>query len=137
MNILLRKCWKPIHPSSQLTKRYLHEGKRLVLGIESSCDDSCAALVREDGRILSSVQKGQNTITRQFRGVVPLLASKSHEINLPIVVNQCLNELGKDEILSSIDAVALFVFYFSCWKTLLLGTYHLCSLHFRSTWKFY
>lgn len=109
MNILLRKCRKPIYPSSQLTKRYLHEGKRLVLGIESSCDDSCAALVREDGKILSSVQKGQNTITRQFRGVVPLLASKSHEINLPIVVNQCLNELGKDEILSSIDAVALTI----------------------------
>lgn len=51
---------------------------RLVLGIESSCDEMAAAIVREGREILSSVVEGQHDVHRPYGGVVPELASRDH-----------------------------------------------------------
>ena len=58
----------------------------LILGIESSCDDTAAAVLRDDGKLLSSILTSQDQIHTRFGGIVPELASRSHlEYIVPIV----------------------------------------------------
>jgi N6-L-threonylcarbamoyladenine synthase len=72
-----------------------------VLGIETSCDDTSAAVV-EDGRLRSCVVSSQTEVHRPFRGVVPELASRAHLTNLIPVVRRALKDAGR----GGIDAVA-------------------------------
>ncbi|MCF8034092.1 MAG: tRNA (adenosine(37)-N6)-threonylcarbamoyltransferase complex transferase subunit TsaD [Desulfarculaceae bacterium] len=67
---------------------------RLVLGIESSCDESAAAVVAEGRRVLSSVVASQVKDHAPFGGVVPELASRRHLENLAPVVKAALSEAG-------------------------------------------
>jgi N6-L-threonylcarbamoyladenine synthase len=53
-------------------------GRGLVLGIETSCDDTCAAVVAEGREVLSSVVSSQDELHAQFGGVVPEHASRQH-----------------------------------------------------------
>lgn len=64
----------------------------IVLGIETSCDETAAAVCR-DGRILSSLVNTQ-TIHHRYGGVVPELASREHERGLNILVDAALVEAG-------------------------------------------
>jgi N6-L-threonylcarbamoyladenine synthase len=71
-------------------------GQRLsavLLAIETSCDDTCAAVVSE-GRILSNVISSQADAHRQFGGVVPEVASRHHLQLVNAVVEQALDEAG-------------------------------------------
>jgi N6-L-threonylcarbamoyladenine synthase len=74
----------------------------VILGIESSCDDTSAALVR-DRTLLSNVIAGQD-VHRKYGGVVPELASRAHQQNIVPVVDRALKEAGLDR--RDIDAVA-------------------------------
>jgi len=69
-----------------------------VLGIESSCDETAVAVLR-DGRVLSNVIATQ-TIHRKYGGVVPELASRAHHKTITDTVDQALQDagLGPDEI---------------------------------------
>lgn len=73
-----------------------------ILGIESSCDDTAAAIV-EDGFILSSRIANQD-VHKQYGGVVPELASRAHQQNIIPVVETALKEADCKK--SEIDAVA-------------------------------
>jgi N6-L-threonylcarbamoyladenine synthase len=73
-----------------------------ILGIESSCDDTSAAIV-EDGYLLSNKIANQQ-VHREFGGVVPELASRAHLQNIIPVVDAALKEAGKSP--ADIDAVA-------------------------------
>jgi N6-L-threonylcarbamoyladenine synthase len=64
----------------------------IILGIESSCDDTAAAIVR-DGVLLSSVIADQE-VHRKYGGVVPELASRAHQQNIIPVVDRALKESG-------------------------------------------
>ena len=64
----------------------------IVLGIESSCDDTAAAVVR-DGRLLSTVISSQH-IHSQFGGVVPELASRAHQRHIVPIVDESLKRAG-------------------------------------------
>ena len=64
----------------------------IVLGIESSCDETTAALVKDGQTILSSVVASQISIHADFGGVVPELASREHVENICFVTEQCLKE---------------------------------------------
>ena len=64
----------------------------LMLGIESSCDDPSAAVIR-DGWLLSNVIASQD-VHRAFGGVVPELASRAHEQNIVPVVSEALSRAG-------------------------------------------
>ena len=66
----------------------------LVLGIESSCDDTACALVDGSGRVLSSVVSSQLAVHRPFGGVVPEIASREHLRNWPSVSAQAFEEAG-------------------------------------------
>ena len=79
-----------------------------VLGIESSCDDTAAAVVRAgDGerQILSSVVAGQTDLHSAFGGVVPELAARAHAEKLDLCVEAALDRAGLG--LDRIDAVAV------------------------------
>ena len=62
----------------------------LTLGIESSCDDTAAAVLKDDCTLLSSVLTSQDQIHTRFGGVVPELASRSHLESIVPVVNEAL-----------------------------------------------
>jgi N6-L-threonylcarbamoyladenine synthase len=76
----------------------------VVLGLESSCDDSAAAVLR-DGRLVSSVVSSQDAVHGPYGGVVPELASRHHVRNMLAVVDAALGraELGLD----AIDGIAV------------------------------
>jgi N6-L-threonylcarbamoyladenine synthase len=69
-----------------------------ILAIESSCDDTSAAVIR-DGYVLSNLIAGQD-IHRSYGGVVPELASRAHQANIVPVIDQALKRAGvrADEI---------------------------------------
>ncbi len=69
---------------------------RLVLGIESSCDETAAALVAQGRRVLSNVVASQVKDHAPFGGVVPEVASRRHLTNIVPVVRQALEQAGTD-----------------------------------------
>lgn len=76
-----------------------------VLGIESSCDDTAAAVVRGDRTILSSVVADQTTLHAEYGGVVPEIAARAHSEKLDIAVEDALATAGVT--LADIDAIAV------------------------------
>ena len=79
--------------------------KMLILGIESSCDETAAAVVRDGREILSSVISSQIELHKPFGGVVPELASREHLQKIGPVVEMALTRAGID--LNGIDAIAV------------------------------
>ena len=73
-----------------------------ILGIESSCDDTSAAVLRND-RLLSNVTASQE-VHRAYGGVVPELASRAHQQNIVPVVSEALKRAGVEK--SQLSAVA-------------------------------
>lgn len=78
-----------------------------VLGIETSCDDTGAAVVRSDGAILGEALASQHEIHESYGGVVPGLARDAHERNLGAVVEAALKQAGMAA--RDVDAVAVTV----------------------------
>lgn len=66
----------------------------IVLGIESSCDETAAAIVRNGNDVLSSVVASQVAVHHPYGGVVPELASRKHIEAIVPVVNQAIDEAG-------------------------------------------
>lgn len=66
----------------------------IFLGIESSCDDTAAAVVTGDRRILSSVVSSQTDLHADFGGVVPEIAARAHAERLDLVIEQALAQAG-------------------------------------------
>lgn len=77
----------------------------LILGIETSCDDTSAAIVKDGRFLLSNVFASQVEIHKEFGGVVPELASRSHLEKLPATVDAALEKAGLT--LDQIDGVAV------------------------------
>jgi N6-L-threonylcarbamoyladenine synthase len=76
----------------------------LILGLESSCDDSAAALVTSDRRILAQAVVGQNAAHQPYGGVVPEIAARAHAEILPALIRQVLDDAKLS--VSDVDAVA-------------------------------
>ncbi|WP_118132873.1 tRNA (adenosine(37)-N6)-threonylcarbamoyltransferase complex transferase subunit TsaD [Oceanicella sp. SM1341] len=80
-----------------------------LLGLESSCDDTAAAVVRGRpggaGEILSSVVSGQAELHADFGGVVPEIAARAHAERLDLCVERALEEAGLS--LADVDAIAV------------------------------
>jgi len=75
-----------------------------VLGIETSCDETAAAVVEDGRRILSDVVSTQIEIHRRWGGVVPELASRNHVVQVMPVVDEAVTRAGGPE---GIDAIAV------------------------------
>ncbi|MFH1530888.1 MAG: tRNA (adenosine(37)-N6)-threonylcarbamoyltransferase complex transferase subunit TsaD [Pseudomonadota bacterium] len=76
-----------------------------ILGIETSCDETAAAVVDGNGRVLSNVISSQVPIHARYGGVVPELASRNHLMSMIPVIQQALDDAGTD--LGGIDRVAV------------------------------
>ncbi len=85
------------------TREHLDES--LILGIESSCDETAAAIVAGGRRILSSVVASQTEIHRKYGGVVPELASREHLRQIVPVVREAVEQAHVS--LTDVDAVAV------------------------------
>ncbi|MEA1961362.1 MAG: tRNA (adenosine(37)-N6)-threonylcarbamoyltransferase complex transferase subunit TsaD [Bacillota bacterium] len=77
----------------------------LILGIETSCDETAASIVRNGRDILSNVVNSQIAIHEQFGGVVPEVASRKHIENIALVVDSAYQQAGFSY--SDVDAVAV------------------------------
>ena len=82
--------------------------KPLILGIESSCDETAASIVTENETgnpiILSNIVSSQVEVHKKFGGVVPELAARSHLEKIDLIVKKAINDSGKK--IEEIDAVA-------------------------------
>ena len=76
-----------------------------ILAIESSCDETAAAVVEGGRRILSNVINSQIALHTRYGGVVPEIASRKHIENINPVIREALSQAG--ESLDTIDAVAV------------------------------
>lgn len=70
------------------------DGGALILGIESSCDDTAAALVDADGRVIASVVASQTDVHAAHGGVYPELASRAHTEAVLRVIDRALKDAG-------------------------------------------
>src|SRR5206468_12995818 len=77
----------------------------IVLGIESSCDETAAAVLTDGRRIISSVVASQDAIHAPYGGVVPELASRRHLEVIAPVVTQALRAAGLT--LADLDGLAV------------------------------
>ena len=82
--------------------------KPLILGIESSCDETAASLITENEQgapiILSNIISSQVDVHKDFGGVVPELAARSHMEKIDWIVQKAIDKSGKN--IEEIDAVA-------------------------------
>ena len=78
---------------------------RKILGIETSCDDTSAAVVTAEGVVLSSVAASQDAEHEVFGGVVPEIASRNHTYHLLAVIEKAL--LQAQQSWEDIDAIAV------------------------------
>src|SRR3546814_128662 len=79
----------------------------LVLGIESSCDETAASVVAADGRILSNVVLSQLDEHRPYGGVVPEIAARAHIDHLDGLIARAMDEAGIGfDALSAVAATA-------------------------------
>src|ERR1700730_10705906 len=76
-----------------------------ILGIESSCDETAAAVVADGRELLSSVVASQTEIHRKYGGVVPELASREHLRQIVPVVREAVEQAHVT--LSDVDAIAV------------------------------
>ena len=81
--------------------------RAVILGIETSCDETAAAIIEENHgtipNILSNVVSSQIDVHKEFGGVVPELAARSHIEKIDLIVKKAIKDSGKD--LSEIDGV--------------------------------
>lgn len=77
----------------------------VILGIESSCDETAAAVVRGGREVLSSVISSQIPVHRRFGGVVPEIASRNHTMAVHAVAEEALTRAGVAA--GDIDAIAV------------------------------
>ena len=82
--------------------------KPLILGIESSCDETAASLITENEQgfpvVLSNIVSSQTEVHKKFGGVVPELAARSHIEKIDWIVKKAIDESGRK--IEEIDAVA-------------------------------
>ena len=82
--------------------------KPIILGIESSCDETAAAIISENDKneptILSNIVSSQEEVHKKFGGVVPELAARSHLVKIDWIVKKAIKDSGI--VLNEIDAIA-------------------------------
>ena len=72
--------------------------ERVILGVETSCDDTCAAVVTAAGEVRSNVVASQGLLHARYGGVVPEVASRRHLELVGPVVEEALAEAGRRNV---------------------------------------
>ena len=96
----------------------------LVLALESSCDETAAALIDGDRAVRSSIVASQHDLHERYAGVVPEVASRSHlEHITPVLRAACR---AAKVTLGDVDAVAVDVAQCSAHQKLFVSDFHTC-----------
>ncbi|MEC8556073.1 MAG: tRNA (adenosine(37)-N6)-threonylcarbamoyltransferase complex transferase subunit TsaD [Planctomycetota bacterium] len=77
-----------------------------ILAIETTCDETAAAVIAEDRSVLSSAIASQDEVHVRFQGVVPELAARSHLEKITPIVGQAIEEAGIDPV-ADLEAIAV------------------------------
>ena len=77
----------------------------LILGLETSCDETAAAVVADGREILSNVVASQVELHRQYGGVFPEMASRQHVLDIVPVIEETLSRAGLEW--TALDAIAV------------------------------
>jgi N6-L-threonylcarbamoyladenine synthase len=77
----------------------------LVLGIESSCDETAAAVVRDGTDVLSNIVASQDKLHQEYGGVVPEIASRAHLERILPVIQQAMKKANIN--IHEIDCIAV------------------------------
>ncbi|KAM4069718.1 hypothetical protein ACB094_12G110600 [Castanea mollissima] len=107
---LLRPMWAPLTLSSFSVSAQIHrpqDDNLIVLGIETSCDDTAAAVVKSSGEILSQVVSSQADLLVRYGGVAPKMAEEAHSQVIDQVVQEALNQANLSE--ADLSAVAVTI----------------------------
>ncbi len=91
--------------SNQKSKTEAKENKALILAIETSCDETAAAVVENGRRVLSNIIYSQIPVHRKYGGVVPEIASRCHLEAIVPVVEKALKDAAKS--FEDLDAIAV------------------------------
>ena len=84
-----------------------------IMGIESSCDETSVAIVKNGREVLSNIINSQIDIHTEFGGVVPEIASRCHTEVINQVMKKALNEAGIK--LEDVDGIAVTYGPRACW----------------------
>ena len=76
-----------------------------ILGIESSCDETSASIVKDGFEDIATVISTQINIHKEYGGVIPEVASRLHIENITLVVDECLTKANMT--MAQIDAIAV------------------------------
>ena len=79
----------------------------LLLGIETSCDDTATAVVRDGVRVLSSVATNQDAFHAKYGGIVPEIASRRHTALLSAAIEDALERA--ETLLGALDGIAVTI----------------------------
>ncbi|KAF9539011.1 hypothetical protein EC957_005953 [Mortierella hygrophila] len=106
---LISRFSSSVTPASKTPQSPLPKRRPLIaLGIETSCDDTCAAIVTSDRQILSEVLRTQHHLHEPMGGIVPKLAHHAHMRNLPSVVQEAIQSAGLGEHgILAVDIIAV------------------------------
>src|ERR1041385_4754374 len=77
----------------------------LILGIETSCDDTAAAVLRDGSQILANVVSSQDKVHSAYGGVVPEIASREHIENIVPIIDTALE--GAQITVKDLDGIAV------------------------------
>ncbi len=88
-----------------MIKNNMKKTDKIILAIETSCDDTCCAIVKNGKEVLSSIIASQIDLHKQFGGVVPEEASRMHIEKLSLVIDKALEESKVN--LNDIDAIGV------------------------------
>lgn len=75
-----------------------------ILAIESSCDETAAAIIEDGHKIVSNVVATQIDVHKQYGGVIPEIASRIHIENVSMVIDECLNKANLN--VDDVDGIA-------------------------------
>ncbi|MFN6992241.1 MAG: tRNA (adenosine(37)-N6)-threonylcarbamoyltransferase complex transferase subunit TsaD, partial [Fervidobacterium sp.] len=79
----------------------------IVLGIETSCDETSVALI-SDNKVITNLIYSQIQVHKKFGGVVPEIAAREHLKKLPLLFSELLKEVKRNGIeISDIDGIAV------------------------------
>lgn len=87
----------------------LSEPLYTVIGIETTCDDTCVSVIRSDRVILSHVKCSQTQLLNKYGGVYPIEASKEHIRNLPLLFDTALKQANITDINKQIKCIGVAI----------------------------
>ncbi|GAY41965.1 hypothetical protein CUMW_063350 [Citrus unshiu] len=114
---IIRPTWSPLRifslPNRHFSSKNFGQIKMsakddlIILGIETSCDDTAAAVVRGNGEILSQVVSSQADLLAKYGGVAPKMAEEAHSLAIDPVVQEALHKANLTE--RDLSAVAVTI----------------------------